>query len=156
MATRFDVPRPARRNYSVDPADVFEAYNDAVNLRDVRTAQTLLSPNLSVTINERPAIGFTDGDQVTDELLLRCFPNCRREILRTLVQSNQAAVRWRLRGEPARTFAGLPELDVHGCMFVRVRDGRMAQVAMYFEDLGLRTILARARDLLARVPRAAG
>ncbi|MQA09396.1 MAG: hypothetical protein GEU98_12755 [Pseudonocardiaceae bacterium] len=146
VATRIAMPRPVRYRGSVNAAEAFRAYNDAVNRQDRAMARAWVSPDLTATVNGCPVTDIAYVDPVMDRTLLRCYPDCHREILRTLVEGDQAAVRWRTRGTPAEDRASLPPLDVHGCVFARVRGGRIVNVAIYYEDVGLQAVLTRARQ----------
>jgi ketosteroid isomerase-like protein len=128
----------------MNPAQVYRAYNDAENDRDVLAAERLVVPELSVEVNGKPAVASAADDRAANATLLASYPDYHREIFETVVDGDRAAVRWRMLGTPVAD--GLDPLDVHGCSVVTVIDGRITRAALYYDGAALDAVLARAKE----------
>ncbi|WP_169515707.1 ester cyclase [Amycolatopsis nigrescens] len=148
MATRIAKPPTTGALVWMNAAEVYHEYNDAENRRDITALRALVTSDLIVTVNGRPALASGEEDRAVKAELRRCYPNYRREIVATLAEGNQAAVRWRLSGTPAAELPGLTPIDVHGCSIIRIRGGRIVGAAMYYDSAAMDAVIRRA--LLAR------
>jgi ketosteroid isomerase-like protein len=128
----------------VNPAEIYRAYNDAENAHDLVAAEQLVAPDLSVEVNGKAAVGSAEDDRAANAALLACYPDYHRRIVGAVVDGDRAAVRWRMLGTPATD--GLEPLDVHGCSFVTVADGRITEAALYYDGAALDAVLARAKE----------
>lgn len=129
-------------------ARIYRRYNDAENARDQETMAALLDPAIAVEMNGKPAISSADEDAEAMAGLFDAYPDYHREIVAIVDGGETAAVRWRMLGTPAPSLADrLPALDLHGCSFVTVRDGRMTEAWLYGAEgvlTGLLKLAARA------------
>jgi len=108
----------------------------------------LLDPALTVEMNGSAAIGSADEDDAAMDALFRAYPDYRREIVAVVDGGPEAAVRWRMRGTPRPELADrLPVIDIRGCSFVRVRDGRMAAAWLYADADAMGGLLSLAATL---------
>ena len=107
---------------------IYCAYNDAENGRDQAAMNALLAPDIAIELNGRAALSSAEDDAVAMAALFDAYPDYHREIVSIVDGGDTAAVRWRMAGHAAARFGGrLPDLDVHGCSVVAVRDGRMVR-----------------------------
>lgn len=128
-------------------ARIYRAYNDAENRRDLGAMEALLAPDIAIEMNGRPALSSAADDAVAMAALFDAYPDQRREIVAIVDGGDTAAVRWRMVGRPAARFGDrLPELDLHGCSVVEVRDGRMTRAWLYVADGRLEELVAMARE----------
>jgi ketosteroid isomerase-like protein len=126
------------------PGAVYRAYNDAENAHDLEATARLVADDLAVEVNGRPQLGSAEDDAVANAELLRCYPDYHREIVAVVEAGDQAAVRWRMAGTPAPGL-DLGPLDVHGCSFVQVADGRITRASLYVDGGLVERLLERAR-----------
>jgi hypothetical protein len=129
----------------------YRAYNIAENARDGATMNALLAPDISIEMNGRSALSSAEDDAVAMAALFEAYPDYHREILSVVDGGDVAAIRWRMVGHGAPRFGGrLPDLDVHGCSIVTVRDGRMTRAWLYSADGQIDAVLALAGTLPGR------
>jgi ketosteroid isomerase-like protein len=124
------------------PAEVYVAYNDAENAKDLAMLTNLVSADLRVQVNGRAAVSSAAEDERAMLELFRTYPDYHREIEEIVVAGDRATVRWRMRGT-----AGIdasPALDVSGCSVVSVRGGQLTHAFLYYEGAALNAVLARA------------
>ncbi|GAB2963345.1 nuclear transport factor 2 family protein [Amycolatopsis acidiphila] len=128
----------------MNPVQVYRAYNDAGNARDLGAAQRLVAPDLTVEVNGKPAVGSAEDDRAANAALLARYPDHRREIVEAVADGHRAAVRWRMVGTPAEP--GVAPLDVHGCSMITVTGGRITRAALYYDGAALDAVLAHAKE----------
>ena len=127
-----------------EAAHIYLRYNDAENEHDLQTAGTLVAPDLAVEINGIAQIASAEEDAKANAELFRTYPDYRRDIVEVVPSGPRAAIRWHMRGTPAPGLT-VPPLDVHGCSFVEVQDGRMIRAALYVNGQALSDVLDRAQ-----------
>jgi ketosteroid isomerase-like protein len=126
-------------------ARIYRAYNAAENARDLPAMEALLAPDIAIVMNGRPALASAAGDAAAMAALFAAYPDYHREIVGIVDGGDVAAVRWRMVGRPAARLGGrLPDLDLHGCSVVEVRDGRMVRAALYAAEGRIDALLALA------------
>jgi hypothetical protein len=75
--------------------------------------------------------------------LFEAYPDYQREIIEVIEQGSRAAARWRMVGHPRDDLAAqLPVIDVRGCSYVVVADGRMTEAYVWSSEGALEQILA--------------
>lgn len=124
---------------------IYRRYNEAENIQDLDTAGTLVAPDLAVEINGVAQIASAEEDAKANAELFRTYPDYRRDIIEVVPSGARAAIRWHMRGTPAPGLT-VPPLDVHGCSFVEVRDGRMIRASLYVSGQALSDVLDRAQE----------
>ena len=123
---------------------VYRDYNAAENDHDLARAAALVTPDLTVEVNGRPAIGSAEEDARANAELLSCYPDYHRDIIEIVSTGERAAVRWRMSGTPVAEVADtLGVLDLHGCSVIEVIDGRIATASLYFDRGVLDALLGR-------------
>ena len=121
--------------------------SDAENARDQETMAALLDPAIAVEMNGKPALSSADDDAEAMAGLFDAYPDYRREIVAVVDGGTEAAVRWRMLGTPAARLADrLPALELEGCSFVTVRDGRMTAAWLYGAEGVLQGLLRLAAE----------
>jgi predicted ester cyclase len=123
------------------PAEVYLAYNDAENEKDLAIMANLVSADLRVQVNGRVAVSSAAEDERAMRELFRTYPDYRREIEEIVISGDRASVRWRMRGTAG--IDGIASLDVSGCSIVRVSGGQLAEAFLYYEGSALNAVLAR-------------
>lgn len=124
---------------------IYRAYNDAENARDQAAMHALLAPHIAIEMNGRPALSSAEDDAVAMAALFDAYPDYHRQIVSVVDGGASAAVRWRMVGHASARFRGrLPDLDVHGCSFVVVEEGRMTRAWLYSAEGQIDAILALA------------
>lgn len=130
-----------------NPADaraIWLAYNAAENDRDFERMLSLVSADLSVTVNGRPAVGSADDDEAAMRALIAAYPDYRRDVDEVIAIGDRAVARWRMRGTSADPLRR-DDLDVAGCSVVTCRDGRMVDAALYYDGEALDRVLDEVR-----------
>lgn len=127
--------------------EVYLAYNEAENAHDLERTGRLVAEDLVVEINGQPAISSADDDARANADLIRCYPDYRREVLEIVADDHRGAIRWRMCGTAAPSVADrLGPLDLHGCSFIEVAEGRIARARLYFAG----SDLLRSLELASR------
>ena len=128
-----------------DAVRIYRAYNAAENARDGEAMNALLAPDIAIEMNGRPALSSADDDAVAMAALFDAYPDYNREIVAVVDGGTRAAIRWRMVGHGAAKFGGrLPDLDVQGCSFIEVEDGRMTRAWLYAAEGQIDAVLALA------------
>ncbi len=126
-----------------DAAEVYLAYVDAESRRDEDAMAAALAPDVVIELNGRAALSSAEEDAAAMAALFEAYPDYRREIIEVIGEGSRAAVRWRMFGSPRADLAGrLPALEVRGCTFVRVKDGRMIEAYVWSPAGALDEVLA--------------
>lgn len=124
---------------------IYRAYNDAENARDQAAMNALLAPDIAIEMNGRPALSSAEDDAVAMAALFDAYPDYHREIVAVVDDGDRAAIRWRMVGHAAARYGGrLPDLDVQGCSFIEVADGRMTRAWLYSAEGQMDAVLALA------------
>jgi len=124
-------------------ADVYRAYVDAETRRDDDGMAAMLAPDVVIELNGKPALGSAEEDAAAMAALFDAYPDYRRELIEIVGEGSRAAARWRMVGHPRPELADrLPELDIHGCSFVVVKDGRMAEAYVWSPEGVIEQILS--------------
>ena len=130
-----------------DAAAVYRAYVDAETSRDDEAMAATLAPDVVIELNGAPALSSADEDAAAMAALFEAYPDYRREIIEIVGDADRAAARWRMVGHPRPELAErLPDLDVGGCSFVRVADGRMTEAHVWSPSGVVERILALTGD----------
>jgi ketosteroid isomerase-like protein len=128
-----------------EAARIYRAYNRAENARDLPTMHALLAPDIAIEMNGRPALSSAEDDAAAMAALFDAYPDYHREIVGVVDGGDTVAVRWRMAGHAAARFGDrLPDLDIHGCSVVQVREGRMVRASLYSAEGQIDAILALA------------
>jgi steroid delta-isomerase-like uncharacterized protein len=123
-------------------AEVYRAYVAAETRRDREAMVALLAPDVVIEVNGRATLGSADEDAEAMAVLFDAYPDYRRELVEVIEQEGRAAARWRMVGTPRPELAGqLSELDIHGCSFVVVADGRITEAYVWSPSDALESIL---------------
>jgi SnoaL-like domain len=125
------------------PVQIWIAYNDACNKGDHERAASLISPDLEVSVNGRPAVASAEQDEAVQRELVRCYPDYARDFMGAMEDGDGAAVEWQMRGSPTPGI-NLPPLDVPGCSLFRCADGRIVEARLYHPTGTLDLITDRA------------
>jgi ketosteroid isomerase-like protein len=126
----------------VTAAEVYRAYVAAETRRDREGMTALLAPDVTIEVNGRATLGSAVEDAEAMAALFDAYPDYRRELVEVIEQGDQAAARWRMVGTPRPDLAGrLPELDIQGCSFVTVADGRMTEAHVWSPPDAIESIL---------------
>ena len=124
---------------SSDAADVWLAYNVAENEADFAGMGALVTDDLDVTVNGRPAVSSAADDERAMRSLVALYPDYRREVEEVLRAGDRAVVRWRMVGTPAS--GEQPLLDVPGCSVITVVAGRISRAHLYYQGVVLDRVL---------------
>ena len=125
------------------PAAVYRAYIDAETRRDDVGMAAMMAPDIAIELNGVPALASADEDIAAMSALFEAYPDYRREILEIIEQGDRAAARWRMLGHPREELvARLPVIDIRGCSYVVVADGRMTEAYVWSSEGALEQILA--------------
>ena len=115
-----------------DATAVYRAYVDAETRRDDAGMAAMLAPDVVIELNGKPALGSADEDAAAMAALFDAYPDYQRVLIEVIGEGSRAAARWRMDGHPRPELAGrLPELDIRGCSFVVVEDGRMTEAYVW-------------------------
>jgi predicted ester cyclase len=126
-----------------DPTAVYRAYVDAETRRDPAGMVALLASDVAIELNGQPALASAGEDADAVAVIFDAYPDYHREIIEIIGQGSRAAARWRMVGHPRPDLADrLPQLDIHGCSFVVVEDGRMTEAYVWSPAGVLEQILA--------------
>lgn len=114
------------------PAAVYRAYIDAEIRRDDEGMAAMMAPDIAIELNGQPALASADEDIAAMTSLFEAYPDYRREIIEVIEQGDRAAARWRMVGHPREELAArLPLIDIRGCSYVVVADGRMTEAHVW-------------------------
>ena len=132
---------------TIDPdgREIWLAYNAAENDRHFDRMLALVSPDLTVTVNGRPAVASAEEDETAMRALIAVYPDYRREVEEVISIDHRAVARWRMRGTSS-TRSQWDDLDVAGCSVVTCRDGRIVDAALYYDGAALDRVLHEARS----------
>jgi predicted ester cyclase len=126
-------------------ADVYRAYVAAETRRDDDGMAAMLAPDVVIELNGKPALGSADEDAAAMVALFDAYPDYQRELIEVIGEGSRAAARWRMVGHPRPELVDrLPELDICGCSFVVVKDGRMTEAHVWSPEGVIEQILALA------------
>jgi predicted ester cyclase len=126
-----------------DPAAVYRAYIDAETRRDEAGMAAMMAPDIVIELNGQPALASADEDIAAMASLFEAYPDYRREIIEIIAAGDRAAARWVMVGQPRPELADrLPPLDIRGCSYVVVEDGRMTQAYVWSPAGVIEEILA--------------
>jgi ketosteroid isomerase-like protein len=128
---------------SSDASAVWLAYNAAENVADFTGMGSLVTADLDVTVNGRPAVASAEDDERAMRHLMAVYPDYRREVDEVIGSGDRAVARWRMVG--TATAPGVPALDVPGCSVIRVQEGRIAQAHLYYQGAALDEVLGAAQ-----------
>jgi predicted ester cyclase len=125
------------------PAAVYRAYIDAETRRDEDGMAAMMAPDIAIELNGKPALASADEDLAAMTSLFKAYPDYRREIIEVIESGDRAAARWRMAGQPRPDLADrLPLLDIRGCSYVVVADGRITEAYVWSPATVLEEVLA--------------
>ena len=111
---------------------VYRAYIEAERRRDEAAMGALLASDIVIELNGRPALDSAEDDAAAMAALFDAYPDYQRELIEVIGEGSRAAARWRMVGHPRPELADrLPELDIRGCSFVVVEDGRRTEAYVW-------------------------
>ena len=129
------------------PAAVYRAYIDAETRRDDAGMAAMMAPDITIELNGQPALASADDDIAAMTSLFAAYPDYRREILEVIEQGDRAAARWRMVGHPREELAAqLPLIDIRGCSYVVVAEGRMTEAYVWSTEGVIEQILSSLSD----------